>query len=506
MTGNSIVVHVHNFGRELWQRLLPPPVTPVHDIHHLWCRPSSLPAFVADAPVAQRLLNLLGPLRWSTLPERDLMRNWGQPTVPYVAFVAAYLIKLNEGQGSMGDLRNYLVENPALLWLCGFPLTVTAQSRSMRHGFDADASLPTARHFTRLLRNLPNAVLQVLLADTVHLILTELHARHVAAGDMVAIDTKHVIAWVKENNPKAYVHARYDKTKQPSGDPDCRLGCKRRHNKLASPPAELRHTLPTPYANPVSAAGLQVGEYYWGYGSGLAVVPVPNYGEFVLAEMTQSFDQPDVSYFFPLMRQVEQRLGHKPRFAALDAAFDAWYVHAYFHNPDDPAAFAAVPFAEKGGYKAGERHFDAEGRPLCAAGLPMPLKFTFTDRTKTAVAGEWGKYVCPLLHPSPTGQACPVQHANFVKKGCTAQMPTSIGARLRYSLDRQSDSYKHIYNQRSAVERINSQAVELGIERPHIRNGAAIANLNTLTYILINLRFLRRILDRSFPDPGASPA
>ena len=366
--------------------------------------------------------------------------------------------------------------------------------------------MPTARHFTRLLRNLPNAVLQVLLTDTVRLILTELPCSQRCSRRHVAIDTKHVIAWVKENNPKAYVHDRYDKTRQPPGDPDCRLGCKRRHNKIASQPGKLRHTLPTPHANPVPAAGLAFGEYYWGYGSGLAVVPVPSYGEFVLAEMTQPFDEPDVSYFFPLMQQVEQRLGHKPRFGALDAAFDAWYVHAYFHNPDDPDAFAAVPFAEKGGYKAGERHFDAEGLPLCAAGLSMPLKFTFTNRTKTVVAAEWGKYVCPLLHPTPTGQPCPVQHTNFAKKGCTAQMPTSIGARLRYSLDRQSDIYKHIYNQRSAVERINSQAVELGIERPHIRNGAAVANLNTLTYILINLRFLRRLLDRSSTDLGSPTA
>jgi hypothetical protein len=63
-----------------------------------------------------------------------------------------------------------------------------------------------------------------------------------------------------------------------------------------------------------------------------------------------------------------------------------------------------VPFAEKGGYKAGERHFDAEGLPLCAAGLSMPLKFTFTNRTKAVVAAEWGKYVCPLLYPTPTGR------------------------------------------------------------------------------------------------------
>jgi hypothetical protein len=33
---------------------------------------------------------------------------------------------------------------------------------------------------------------------------------------------------------------------------------------------------------------------------------------------------------------------------------------------------------------------------------------------------------------------------------------------------------------------VNSQAVDLGIERPRLRNGQAIARLNTLIYILIN--------------------
>ncbi len=76
-------------------------------------------------------------------------------------------------------------------------------------------------------------------------------------------------------------------------------------------------------------------------------------------------------------------------------------------------------------------------------------------------------------------------------------MPTSVGARLRYTLDRDSAAYKQVYHQRTAVERINSQAVALGIERPHIRNGAAIANLNTLIYILINLRFLQRLRQKA---------
>ncbi len=78
-------------------------------------------------------------------------------------------------------------------------------------------------------------------------------------------------------------------------------------------------------------------------------------------------------------------------------------------------------------------------------------------------------------------------------------MPTSIGARLRYPLDRASQPYQDIYQQRTATARSNSQAKALGIERPHIRNGKAIANLNTLIYILINLRLLQRIRNR---QPG----
>ena len=72
-------------------------------------------------------------------------------------------------------------------------------------------------------------------------------------------------------------------------------------------------------------------------------------------------------------------------------------------------------------------------------------------------------------------------------------MATSVGARIRYQIDRDSDIYKEIYNQRTATERVNSQAKELGIERPRLRNGLAIANQNTLIYVLINLRALHRV-------------
>ena len=131
----------------------------------------------------------------------------------------------------------------------------------------------------------------------------------------------------------------------------------------------------------------------------------------------------------------------------------------------------------------------------------MPLRFTFIDRTTCLVEHERGKYVCPLRYPQRTAEACPVNHKTWEKQGCTVMMPTSIGARLRYTMDRDSEAYKSVYRQRTAVERINSQAVALGIERPHIRNGAAITNQNTLVYLLINLRLLQRIRNRQ-PEIG----
>jgi hypothetical protein len=58
-----------------------------------------------------------------------------------------------------------------------------------------------------------------------------------------------------------------------------------------------------------------------------------------------------------------------------------------------------------------------------------------------------------------------------------------------------SDPFTQIYNQQPAIERIFSQAVAQGIERPKLRNRDALTNINTLTYLLINLRIMHRIAD-----------
>jgi hypothetical protein len=448
--------------------------------------PSTLPdpAFVAACPVAQKYRALLGPLDWVHFPERSTDRAWPGPRPqPRAPFVAAYLVKLHEHRRSMADLRAFLIEHPALVWLLGFPLVPDPAAPC---GFDVARTVPTRRQFNRVLRELSPDALHFLLDSTVAAIRASLPTEAgTTFGQVIAGDTKHILAWVTENNPKAYVGpGRFDKTRQPAGDPDCTLGVKQRRNR--SPEADAP---PTPTGDPQSASQRVADDaVYWGYASGVVATKVVDWGEVVLAERTRPFNESDISYFAPLMAQTERRLGFRPPYGAWDAAFDAHYVYDYFH---DAGGFAAVP--RNVGKRGALRTFDAAGLPVCAAGLAMPERFRYWDRTSTLVPHERAKYGCPLLHPTPTGTPCPITDPHFARGGCTTTIATSAGARIRLQLDRESPAYRAVFQQRTVVERINSQAEALGIERPKLRNQRSIANQNTLIYVLINLRLLGRM-------------
>jgi hypothetical protein len=199
------------------------------------------------------------------------------------------------------------------------------------------------------------------------------------------------------------------------------------------------------------------------------------------------FKESDPSYFYPLMAQVEQRLGRKGRNGAWDCAFDAHYVYEYFHQA---GTMAAVP--KNPGKKGADRQFAEDGAPLCAAQLAMPRLFLYQDRT-ALIPHEREKCGWALLHPTPTGAACPIAEAHFAHGGCTTTLAPDMGARIRHRLDRTSEAYKELYAKRTMVERTGSQAEALDILHPKLRRGRAIVNRNTLTYAPLNVRALQRI-------------
>ncbi len=314
----------------------------------------------------------------------------------------------------------------------------------------------------------------------------------------VAFDVKHISAWVKANNERVYVKDRYDKAQRLAGDPDCRLGVKRSSNQDASlesgqpePPSthaqaqsSNAHTRtkplnqdPSEKAQPSNAHK----EYIWGYGSGVAAATDPVYGDVVLAEYTLPFNEADVTYYRPLFQRTVVALNQFPTHVTADAAFDYWYVYeTVAHGP----GIAAIPLNSHG---HDEVPRDPDGTPRCWAGLRMHPTYPFQHTNGFRAQ----RFRCPLLFPTRTGQTC--AHAQFAKgKGCVKDPNWEKGGLMRALLDRQSPLYHAIYTQRTACERINSQAQALGIERPKVRNGQSVKNLNTLIYLVINVHALAK--------------
>lgn len=212
MTSNLIII-LFNRLTQFNRGQSPPPL-------NVWeNQRQQLPTFVRRSAVAMKYLDFLAPLAWDQLPQRCAPPHSDQPAIPYAAFCAACLIKLDQQLVSMSHLRDYLLDHPELVWLLGFPSQPT-------RSFDPQHSLPTARHLTRLLRHIPNPILQQLLDSTVSLLQAQLAQLSLILGEAISLDTKHILAWVTENNPKAYVPEgrRLDKSRQPNGDPDCKLG------------------------------------------------------------------------------------------------------------------------------------------------------------------------------------------------------------------------------------------------------------------------------------------
>jgi hypothetical protein len=100
--------------------------------------PDRLPRFVRDSEVAMKYVRLLGVLDWAHFPDRpDLRFSPEIQALPYAPFVAAYLVKIDQQLPYIADLHQYLVENPALVWVLGFPLKASSK---FPWGFDVRAS------------------------------------------------------------------------------------------------------------------------------------------------------------------------------------------------------------------------------------------------------------------------------------------------------------------------------------------------------------------------------
>jgi hypothetical protein len=407
-------------------------------------------------PVVQRYRARFALFDWSAIdPPRK--RGPGYPAHPKSAYLKAALVRISEHLLSTPRWRAYLLDHPLLVLELGFRPHVDL---TQPYGFDVAKTVPSIRHLNNILRSLDPRLLADLFAQSVQALQAEIPG----LGEVVAFDVKHIYANVKENNFRAYVTERFNKQQQPQGDPDCRLGVKKSTNQ--------EHP---------DGSTTEKKELLWGYGSGVVAATDPVYGDVVLADFTQPFNENDVTYFVPLYIQTVAMLSAFPLHITADAAFDTWYA---YQTCARRSGIAAIPLNQHA-HPVFVR--DADGTPRCPIGLRMHPTYQF--RHTNGYHAQ--RYRCPLLYPAPTGQTC--NHEQFRKeKGCVKDINIEAGGLMRVALDRESPLYKGIYNQRTSCERINSQAKDLGIERPKARNIRSVSTLNTLIYLTINIKALGR--------------
>jgi hypothetical protein len=409
-------------------------------------------------PVVQDYRTFFAALDWSLVEQWQTERSSrGRPPHPESASLKAFLVRIREGMSYTSQLRRFLLKHPLLVMELGFQL---ALDPSAPYGFDCQKTLPCEVRLRQKLRTLDQDLLQDLLAATV----AALQEAIPGLGETVAFDVKHIFAWVRENNPNVYVKGTFDVTHIPKGDPDCRLGVKKSSNQVQPDGSKKKKKVSL-----------------FGYGTGVAACTDPVYGDVVLAEYTLPFNKADVTYYRPLYQRAVVALDRFPTHVAADAAYDYWYVYETVAHRQ---GIAAIPLNNHGHEEVPR---DPDGTPYCSAGLRMYPTYQF-EHTNGYRAQ---RFRCPLLFPERTGATC--DHAQFAKgRGCVKDPNWEKGGLMRVLLDRSSPLYHVIYNQRTACERINSQAQALGIERPKVRNIHSVRNLNTLTYVIINVRALQK--------------
>jgi hypothetical protein len=420
-------------------------------------------------------------LDWSLVSQWEEQQSIrGRPAQPEAAYIKAFLIRIREGMIYTSQLHRFLLKHPFLIIELGFHLKC---DQNDPYGFDRQKTLPSEVYLRRKLQLLDQPLLQTLLQSTVH----DLQEEIPGLGETVAFDVKHIYGWVKENNERVYVKDRYDKKQRLAGDPDCRLGVKKSSNRLtADHPDQIPAKEPPKTKKEEGKKTKETNEkkeLIWGYGSGVAAATCPDYGDVILAEYTQPFNENDVTYFRPLFARVIAALSPSPTHLTADAAFDAWYI---YQEAIYLGGIGAIPLNQ---HRKTFFAREADGTPRCPKNLLMhptrQFNHTYGYRAQ--------RFQCPLLFPEKTGETC--DHEQFTKgKGCVKDVNWEPGGIQRVTLDRDSPLYKAIYTQRTSCERINSQAQALGIERPKVRNRGSVTNLNTLIYVVINVRTLQKAI------------
>ena len=384
-----------------------------------------------------------------------------------LVYLKAYVVQLNEPLRFFTHLRTFLLERPALAASMGFVL----KGYSPQYGFDPQRTVISAHQFSQKLRTGKQNRAKELFLQTVR----TLKILGVLTGN-VSCDTAEVHAPIKENNPKQYVKDRFDKENIPNAAPSARLGVKPTHEKDR-------------------ATGKKKVRYFWGWKSAILAEKNRRFGvEVCVAETTKPANTADVHFALPLLKAYRQHTKiFVQRFFA-DAAFDAWYIYQnVFGEKDDPQHGQAYIPINARGHDPKPNSFGPHGGIIAPCGKEMKPESAWLDTSK---GYHRRRDQCPYTQTQRKKGtvSCPCNHPQFHKKrGCTRTINLDDPDQLRFALNRQSKEFKQIFKERTTVERLFAHANQANLEHPNVRDGHAVAQLNTLTYTLINLKAILKV-------------
>lgn len=360
----------------------------------------------------------------------------GRPPVCKSALLNALIYKNLKTLSNLSDLVTDLSENPPLAQKCGF---------------DPLKPIPPVERFSAFLRDTPNQKLQALRLRLV----SELIAASVITGKYLAIDSCNILANVRENNPKASVQDRFDKSKPPKGDPDARLG--------------MMVHFPKPFEKKV--------EPFWGYRNHAITDTL---SELPIHEVTKPANFVDHVVFIPLFKEYLQVVGLLPQAVAADAIYDCEDILRFII--EELRAQPVIPRNPRNTAK--HRRLSPRGTPLCIAGFEMKFWGKFQDAHRLRM-----KFVCPITHSKKFAREvprCPWNHPSFLTgKGCYAYLQANTGIRNQIAYN--SEAFRKIYNQRSSSERVFSRLLTLSMQTPSVRGLNATANHCTIAHITVLL-------------------
>jgi len=377
---------------------------------------------------------------------KNLYAPTGRPRISYESILKALIFKNLQGLLSFSDLVRELSDNPELVFLLGFN----------------PEKLLYVEIFSAFLKNLPHHCLE----EVKNCLIIELIDVGEITGEYLSFNSTNIPAKVKENNLKTSIASRFDKTKFPKGDPDCRLGV-------------MVH-FPQPFKKEI--------RFFWGYKNSVLADAV---SELPILEVTKPANVHDTNIALPLLKEMKERFNFKVSGVMADAALDSPDILSFIL--DDLRTAPYIPRNPRGtGRYRSNISISPSGKRICLAGFEMLYWGQFREGKRIR-----RKFVCPITHSKKFSQqhpSCPMLESSLFNKknGCTSYtqtVPDDVRKRIEYG----TEKFKKMYNMRTGSERIFSRLLSLCMNNPGVKGLNAISSHATIAHITVLLVALAAI-------------